>query len=576
MDIVKTGLGLTRTIKNVARTREIINVFWRNGFDEFIIKSKLHTKIPGFVLPKKRIEEALKRYDNDSSGDDVFWKSVGYRLRKSFEELGPSFIKMGQLLSTREDILDPALIKELKLLQNKVQKIDFAEATRIITTEIGRDYLEVFESLEEEPIGVASIGVVYKGKLKTGEEVVVKVQRPRIKQIIKNDFEIIAFAVSQLEKVSSEIKYLGVSRAVDDFFKNIQLELNFLIEGQNCEKLRSNLKRLDKDGMFKIPKIYKEYTSEKILVMEMLHGRPFNEIGNLKTEAPDLEEKMMKSVSMFTHTMLADGFFHADLHGGNFFLMDDGKIGIIDFGLMGSLSKKNRTNLVAILFALVTNNYENLVYEFLDVADYEDIPNHEHLVRDIQDAMAPFVGMSVKDLDVTMLVHSIVTTLSTHEMYLPREWFVIFRALMTLDGVGKSIGIDLNIFEIIDEEIHGIMKELMSKESMMEDAMWIGRDAINSVRIIPRHIKWMLKEFSKKKYALDVNLNGMQDEVKLISKSIYFLGLMFMASTLMFSGVFLVKDIQIKVWEDIPVIALVFWGIGILTIFRASVFIKDK
>ena len=128
MDLLKTGIGLTKTIKNVSLFREILNVLWRNGFDEFIIKSNLHSKIPGFVLPKKRIQEALSQYDDEKD----FWQSVGYRLRKSFEELGPSFIKVGQLLSTREDILDPALIKELKVLQNRVQGIPFGEAKAII------------------------------------------------------------------------------------------------------------------------------------------------------------------------------------------------------------------------------------------------------------------------------------------------------------------------------------------------------------------------------------------------------------------------------------------------------------
>jgi ubiquinone biosynthesis protein len=569
MDILKTGIGLTKTIKNVSRFREILNVFWRNGFDEFIIKSNLHSKIPGIVLPKKRIQEALSQYDEEKD----FWQSVGYRLRRSFEELGPSFIKVGQLLSTREDILEPALIKELKLLQNKVQGIPFEDARDIIENNLYGKVEDVFSSIEEEAIGTASIGLAYKGVLTTGEEVVIKVRRPNIKKTLTIDFEIIAFIVAQIEKVSSNFKYLGASRAIEDFFKSTQLELNFLIEAQNGIKLKKNLQEIDKEEIFSLPKIYSEFSTEEILVMEFLDGTPFTEISSIEN-APDLEEKMMKSVRMFTHTMLADGFFHADLHGGNFFLLKNGKIGLIDFGLMGSLSKKNRTNLVAILLALVTNNYENLVFELLDVADYDDIPNHEELVRDLQDSLAPFVGLSVQQMDATMLVHSIVTTLSKHQMYLPREWFVIFRSLMTLDGVGKSIEIDLNIFEVIDEEIHGIMKELMSKESIMEDAMWIGRDALNSVRIIPRHIKWMLKEFAKKKYRLDVQITGLQKDIGNISKSMYFIGLMFMSSTLIFSGVFLVKDIQITTLEQVPVISWIFWGLAFVTSMRASVFIK--
>lgn len=572
MDIVKTGIGLTKTIKNVTRLREILNVFWRNGFDEFIIKSNLQSKIPGFVLPKKRLAAAIEEQDDDAD----MWHSIGFRLRKSFEELGPSFIKLGQLMASREDLLDPALIKELKLLQNKVQGIPYSEARTIVEKNLDKPFDEVFSEFEEKPIGTASIGIVYRAKLVTGEDVVVKIRRPNIKKIINTDFEIIAFIVAQVDKVSTDFKYMGASRAIDDFFKSIQLELNFLIEAQNCQKLKNNLERIDTENMFVLPKVYKEFSSEEILVMEYLNGKPFNEIGDLESEDPELEPKLQKCVRMFTHTILADGFFHADLHGGNFFLMPDGKIGLIDFGLMGSLSKKNRTNLVAILLALVTNNYENLVFEFLDVADYEVIPNHEVLTRDIQDALSPFIGMSVQETDVTLLVHSIVTSLSKHQMYLPREWFVIFRALMTLDGLGKSINIDLNVFEVIDEEIHGIMSELVSKESMMEDGMWIARDALNSLRIIPRHIKWALKDFAKKKYKFEVELSGVQREIKLISKSIYFIGLMFMASTLVFSGVFLVKDIQINTYEDVPVIAWVFWSIATITIFRASAFIRNK
>lgn len=572
MDLLKTGIGLTKTIKNVTRLREIINVFWRNGFDEFIIKTNLHTKIPGFVLPKKRIAEALKEQEDGAE----FWQSVGFRLRKSFEELGPSFIKLGQLMASREDLLDPALIKELKLLQNKVSGIPFTDAKKILERNLDKPVDEVFESLSEKPIGTASIGIVYKGKLKTGEDVVVKIRRPKIKQIIRTDFEIIAFIVSQVDKVSSDFKYMGASRAIEDFFKSIQVELNFLIEAQNCKKLKSNLEEIDTDNMFVIPKVYREISSEEVLIMELLDGKPFNEIGDLENEDSDLEPKLQKCVRMFTHTILADGFFHADLHGGNFFLMPDGKIGLIDFGLMGSLSKKNRTNLVAILLALVTNNYENLVFEFLDVADYETIPNHEVLTREIQDALSPFIGLSVQETDVTQLVHSIVTTLSKHQMYLPREWFIIFRALMTLDGLGKSINIDLNVFEVIDEEIHGIMGELVSKESMMEDALWLGRDTLNSIRIIPRHIRWLLKEFAKRKYRFEVELHGIQRDIRLISKSMYFIGMMLLASTMIFSGVFLIKDISIASYEDIPSLVWIFWSVATLTIFRASTFIRNK
>lgn len=572
MDIIRTGIGLTKTIRNVGRFREIINVFWRNGFDEFIIKTNLHTRIPGFVLPRKRIQAAL---DEDPSSK-TFWHSLGFRLRKSFEELGPSFIKVGQLLSTREDLFDPALIKELKKLQDKVRAIPFDEAKKQIEKSLEKPLDEVFQSIDEKPIGVASIGIVYKAKLMSGEDVVVKVKRPRIAAHIQTDFEIIAFMISQAERVSEDIKFLGISRAIDDFFKSIQLELNFLLEAKNCENFAANLAKVDEEEILYLPKIYRELSTEDILIMERLNGVPFTQIGDLSVEAPGLEAKLMKCVQLFVHTMLVDGFFHADLHGGNFFLMPDGKVGLIDFGLMGSLSRKNRTNLVAILFAMVTNNYENLVYEFLDVADYDIIPNHEELQRDLRDALAPYLGLSVQETDVTALTHSIVMALSKHQIYLPREWFIIFRALMTLDGVGKSIKIDLNIFEVLDEQIQDVMKDLVSKETLMEEALWIGRDTLNSIRIIPRHLRWLLKDFAKKKYVFDIKLHGVQEEIRQVSSGLYFMGMMVLAGAFLFSGVFLVKELDYTRLRGIPVIVWVFWSISAGIIARAGLFLRRK
>ena len=572
MDIIKTGIGLTKTIRNVGRFREIINVFWRNGFDEFIIKTNLHTKIPGFALPKKRILAALE----EDPSSKTFWHSLGFRLRKSFEELGPSFIKAGQLLSTREDLFDPAFINELKKLQDKVQPIPFEAAKKQIEKSLGKPLDEVFSSIDEKPLGVASIGIVYSAVLTTGEEVVIKVKRPRIAAHIRTDFEIIAFMVAQAERVSEDLRFLGISRAIDDFFKSIQLELNFLLEAKNCENLASNLANVDEEGLLYLPKIYRELSTEDVLIMERLKGKPFTQIQDLALEAPKLEEKLMKCVKLFVHTMLVDGFFHADLHGGNFFLLPDGKVGLIDFGLMGTLSKKNRTNLVAILFALVTNNYENLVYEFLDVADYEVIPNHEELQRDLREALAPYLGLSVQETDVTALTHSIVMALSKHQIYLPREWFIIFRALMTLDGVGKSIKIDLNIFEVLDDQIQDVMKDLVSRESLTEEALWLGRDALNSVRIIPRHLRWLLKEFARKKYVFDVKLHGIQNEMRHVSNSLYFMGMMLMAAALLFSGVFLAKDHDYQRLRSIPFIVWVFWGLSAGLGARAFLFLAKK
>ncbi len=545
--------------------REILTVLSRHGFSELIVKSGLDKVIPGFVLPA-RVSE-LKREDLSS---EEWWQIFGTQLRMSFEELGPSFIKLGQLLATREDILEPVMIKELKLLQNKVKGIPFETARDVIETNLGKKIHEVFSSFNEVAIGTASIGVVYKAQLINGQKVVVKVRRPGIAKTINTDFEILKFILQKLEKVSVDIRFLGMSKMINDFFKSTQNELNFQVEAQNCERLKKNLLVIDKESILVVPHVYREYTTQEVIVLEFLDGKPFNEFNSLEQLGPVVVERLLKSVELFTHTLLADGFFHADLHGGNFFVMPDQKIGLIDFGLMGTLSKKNRANLIAIMYSLITHDFENLVYEFLEVADFDSIPNHEELIRDIKDAISPYVGLSVKETNMSELVRNLIKTLSKHELYLPREWFIIFRALITLDGVGKSIGLDLNIFQILEKDLDKLVGEMLSKKNAQDELMWVAKDVISSLRIVPKHIKWFLKEISKNNYALEIRIKEIDTLSKSISRSFYILGMSLLASVMILCGTLFIRNVNIVSVYDIPLLSWIFWGFASYLLVRIT------
>lgn len=569
MDIIKTGIGLTKTIKNVARFREILTVFSKNGFRPFIIKSGMGQEVEGI----KSSEDGDLPHD-DLEDSEEGWAQVGVRLKQSFEQLGPSFVKMGQLLATREDLFDPALIRELKKLQNEVKTIPFSEARTVIQESLGKPISEVFKDIEEKPIGTASIGVVYRGTLLTGEKVVIKVRRPGIEKTLRTDFEIVRFMVTQLEKVSEGVRYLGLSRVINDFFRATMTELNFLTEAQNCERLKTNLARIDAHKDFVLPQVYRSISSPNVLVMEFLDGKPFNKYRSLEELGPGMVEKLERSVELFAHTLLADGFFHADLHGGNFFILKEQKIGLIDFGLMGTLSKKNRANLIAVLYALVTHNYDNLVYEFLEVADYDAVPDHEELIRDIRENLSPFVGLSVQETNVSDLVRAIIQTLSKHRLYLPREWFIIFRALMTLDGVGKSVGLDLNIFKILEKDIPKLLGEVLTKENAQEEAMWIGKDLLTSLRIVPKHMKWFLREHAKRGYAFELKVQGADSYVKSVSRSLYFLGLSLLSGTFVIVGALPFIGNNPEKLSQVPTMSWIFWGLAVVTLFRSLVLKK--
>ncbi len=553
MDIIKTSVKVTKTIKNVSRLKEIITVFARNGFDEIIIKTGLHSMIPNFVIPKSRINEALvEKTDKD------LWQAVGYRLRKSFEELGPSFVKIGQLFATREDIFDKFFTAEMKKLHNRVKGIEFSEVEEQIKKAYGKTIQEIFLQFDREPIGTASIGVVYKAKLKDGQDVVVKIKRPGIARVINDDFALLSYIISKIEKLDDEIKSLGLLKLVKDFGESIHTELDFRIEAINCERLRVNLIDSDTENVFHIPKVYKEYTKDNVLVMEYMDGISFSDVDQINKKIDIVAVQLEKAIRIFARTLLADGFFHADLHGGNFFLMDDDRIGLIDFGLVGNLGRKSRINLISILYALINGNYENLAYEFLDVAEYENLPDVDSLTRDIRMGLSPFIGLTVKEIDVSHLLSSVMRTLTKHEIYLPREWFIVFRSLIVLDGVGKTLDMDFNLYSILEGDIKKISKELFSTDRVIEDIWWSSKDIINSFKTFPHYLKWFFRDFTKKNYAIEIVHRNQDKAVNSITSSIKFLAISIFAATLALAGTVLLMNDP----DNIHTLTWIFWGLA--------------
>ena len=560
MDLIKAGIGISKTIRNVGRLQEIILVFARHGFDEFITKGATN-KIPNFVLPKskKKIRDELA---NKSEKD---WNQVlGFRLRKCFEELGPAFIKFGQLLSSREDLFHPSFIEEMKMLRDKVKPVAFDDVRSSIEASMGKPLNEVFKQIDETAIGTASIGVVFKAVLLDGTPVVLKVRRPGVEKEIETDFSILMFLSQQAERVSAELRYLGLSRVVNDFALTLHRELNFNVEALNCERLKRNIEKHDSQNIYHIPKVFKELSTENLLVIEELKGIPFSNSEAILGKRSEIVPKMEYGVKLFLKTFLKDGFFHADLHGGNFFYLDDGRIGLIDFGLMGSLSKSGRHHFIAIIYAILSYNYENLVYEFLDVAEYDNIPDMESLIRDVRESLSPFVGLTVKQTNFSDLLTVIINTLKKHQIYLPREWYIVFRALITLDGVGKSLGIDLNIFGILEDDIEEIIQSTFNKDELIEEGAWAARDLTSSLRVLPRHIKWFLRDFAKKGYAIEVKNQGYEKEIGALSGAFVFMGFALLAAVFFYSGINLTHGREIDHWSHLPTVTWIMWSLSVI------------
>ena len=223
---------------------------------------------------------------------------------------------------------------------------------------------------------------------------------------------------------------------------------------------------------------------------------------------------------------------------------------------------------------MITHNFDNLVYEFLDVAEYESVPDHEELIRDIKDSISPHIGLSIKETNMTELFRNLIQTLSKHELYLPREWFIIFRALITLDGVGKSIGIDVNIFKVLERDLPNLVGELLSPKNTQEELMWVAKDLLSGLRIVPKHLKWFLKETSRNNYALDLRIRDMDQLSKGINRSLYSLGLSLMACIFILCGALFIKNTHVQAMNEIPVLSWIFWGVGAYLMARIALLRK--
>ena len=566
MDLVRTSIRIGKTIRNVSRLREIILIFARHGFAEFISLG-VTAKIPGFVLPKS--SQSIR--DEVADRDDKDWSQVvGFRLRRALEELGPAFIKFGQLLSTREDLFDQAFIKEMQKLRDKVDPIPLDKVKGVIEAAVGAPIENVFESFDKNPIGTASIGVVFKGILKNGEEVVVKVRRPGIEKMIEVDFSILKFLVTQSERLSEDIRLLGIPRVLDGFAVSLQSEINFNIEALNCQRFGKVLAEYDKSKIYTVPKIYLEYTREDVLVMEFIKGTPFTDIEGVSQKKDVVKAKLAQGISVFMKTFLSEGFFHADLHGGNFFLMENQTIGLIDFGLMGRLSKKGRQSFVAIIYSLLTFNYENLVYEFLDVAEYEKIPDVDSIILEARDVLNPYIGLTTRQIDYDILLQQIFKILRTHQIYLPREWFIVFRAMTTLDGVNRSLKLDFDLYSIMEKDISEIIKDNINRDEILEEGIWLAKDLLGSARMIPRHLKWFIREWARKGYAFDLKLTGHEKHLSDIGRSLDFLGYSLLSSVFVISGTMMLSGQAVYHFRDVPNLCWIFWAIGLAVFLRGT------
>ena len=433
----------------------------------------------------------------------------------AFEQLGPTFVKLGQLLSTRPDLIPRDVAEEFKKLHDQVAVIPFKEIEAVL-----KDHFkdEVFESVDPVPIGAASMAQVYQATLKGGEPVVIKVLRPGIIDTIQQDIEVLYTLARLLTRYIPESHIYDPVGLIDEFSRLIELETNFLVEANNMHKFKMNFAHIPQ---IKIPNVYTEYSGQKVLVMERLKGIP------LKSEGlKDIEREKLLQIVLHAYVQMVfkDGLYHGDLHRGNLLILPDNQLGLIDFGVVGRLNRRTQISIINMFFALSDEDYEWLASEYIDLAPYTDQVDVDQLARSLRDVMAPYYA---GNMDVGKILINSTTLASKYQLMLPSELVLFFRSIMAIESLGRLLCKD---FDLVDSSLEFIPEVVGAKYAPKKMAQRIGaifHDSSGLMLALPRQIKQFFRRINSSKFLFEVEINGLREIKRAIevSSNILFLGL---------------------------------------------------
>ena len=516
-----------------------MGTFAKYGFQNVAQKIKLS----GFVLRK-------------TVGPQVDQYSMPERMRMCFEELGPSFIKLGQLLSTRPDLIPMEYADEFKKLQDQVSPLPFGEIKKVLQAQFG-DWTQVFEEFDEIPQAGASIAQVHGARLKDGTEVVVKVQRPGLREIIDDDVSILYMIADLLQKNFEKLEIFNPTGVVDEFFKSLELETNFIVEANNLRRFAENF---SSNRNIVIPKVFLEYTGRNILVMERLRGQPLHALGEMALE---LKEKLIRrGIRAFFQMVFQHGLFHGDLHGGNLFVLEDQRIGLIDFGVVGRIGTKTSNSIASMFIALATEDYERLAYEYIDLAPYSERTNGDQFARDLRALIAPYFGLSLKNVNFGQLLMSSTSLAARHHLQLPSELMLFFKAIVTVEGLGRQVIADFDLLSYGLEFANELVGARFEKTRLFRELAQLGRESSGVLYGAPRQLKQIFRRLNHPHFALKIDHLQGETLGRSIGSSAKIIYLGILIGSLILGGSMALDQKASYQVLGLPFLSVLFYGLG--------------
>jgi len=498
-------LSFNRNLRTIRRYRTILGVLIKYGFGHFVEQLNIDYYLEaGKRLVTRRSEKDLHRYNQ------------AQRLRMAMEELGPTFIKLGQLLSTRPDVLPHVYTDEFRKLQDEVPALPAEEIKLQIQRQLGRPIEEICREFTDEPIAAASIAQVHHGFLHSGEEVVFKVRRPAIARTVETDIDIMMGLAQLIEQHIPAMAIYDPVGLVKEFRRTIRREMDFTREGHTIERFAANFAD---DPTMHIPKVYWEHSGETVLTLEYIRGIKISEFEELLAQGFDLKELAKRGATAFLKQVLDHGVFHGDPHPGNIFVLPDHVLCLLDFGMVGRLSPELKQQLIDLLEALLQRDVERIIAQLLYSGELTDEADLKNLRRDLHEFIEDYYDILLQDLRVGKLLTDFIEILTHHRIRFPADFMLLAKSLIAMEGLGRQLDPGFNMIDYMRPYVEQLVRERFSPGSVSREMFRIAQSYMSLVKNLPRDIKEFLNRLNRNQFKIDLEHRGLEKLVTDLDRS---------------------------------------------------------
>jgi ubiquinone biosynthesis protein len=495
LSIRKIGV-ISRTYRHLNRYRHILAVLLKHGFGEVVESLKIdqYLEIGLQLISKKRPprEEPLTRPQ---------------RLRMALEELGPTYIKLGQVLSTRPDLIPVEFIEELSKLQDSVPPFPFADAESIIQRELGAPSSEVFDHIEIEPVASASIGQVHRSRLKNGEEVAVKVQRPGIRAVIEVDLEIMLHLATLAERHVVELALHRPVKIVEEFARTLEKEIDFRIEAAHIDRIAQGF--LDDPTVY-IPAVFREFSTACILTTEYVEGIMISNIDQLDVAGYDRRLLCSRGADILLKQVFHHGFFHADPHPGNIFALPGNVICLLDFGMVGVVDRQTREMFVELVDSVVRRNEARAAQVLLQLTGWEQQPDLRLLERELSDFMGRHLYRPLKDIEVGKLLRDLLEIATRFQLRIPPDIFLMLKAISTVETIGRMLDPEFDMIAKATPFIQQVLMDRFKPQRVAEDVGDLAARILKFLHQFPKDLLDLAGLLRQQKLSLMIKHDGLE------------------------------------------------------------------